>query len=134
LNKATGGELTVKSSAGAFLVNNEIGEIFVVTGEVFNNAKVPKNALQVKGLVYGPNGKVLVERTVKCGTILSNEQLAVFSKGAVEKSLNPPAGGSYGGQVLQPGKGIPFMIVFSNVPQGAVEYGVEVLGSSGASR
>ena len=134
LNKATGGELTVKNSEGSFLANNELGEFFVVKGEVFNNSKVPRNSPQVKGLVYGPKGKVLLEQTVKCGTILSNEQLAVFSKVAVEKSLNPPSGSSYGGQVLQPGKGIPFMIVFSNVPQGAEEFGVEVLGSPGASR
>jgi hypothetical protein len=75
-----------------------------------------------------------VEQTVKCGNILSNEQLVGFPKVAVEKSLNPPSGGSYGGQVLQPGKGIPFMIVFSNPPQGAEEFGVEVLGDPSASR
>lgn len=132
-DEKTGGQLTVKNIEGSFLVNNEIGEIFVVKGEVFNNAKIPRNALQVKGLVYGPKGKVLAEQTVNCGNILSNEQLMVFSMVAVEKSLNPSNGGSYASQVLQPGKGIPFIIVFRNVPQGAEEFGVEVLGAPGAS-
>jgi len=133
-DETTGGELTVNKIEGSFLVNNEIGEIFVVKGEVFNNTKTPRNALRVKGLVYGSKGKVLAEQTVNCGNILSNEQLMVFSMVAVEKSLNPSNGGSYGSQVLQPGKGIPFIIVFKNVPQGAVEFGVEVLGSPGASQ
>jgi predicted Zn finger-like uncharacterized protein len=133
-DEKTGGELTVKNFEGSYLVNNEIGEIFVVKGEVLNNSKTPRNALLVKGLVYGPKGKVLVEQTVNCGNVLSNEQLMVFSKVAVEKSLNPSIRGSYGNQVLQPGKGIPFIIVFKNVPQGAEEFGVEVLGAPGASR
>ena len=130
----TGSGLTVKNIEGSFLVNSEIGEIFVVKGEVFNNSTTPRNSLRVNGLVYGAKGKVLAEQTVNCGNILSNEQLMVFSEAAVEKSLNPSNVGSYGNQMLQPGKAIPFVIVFKNVQQGAEEFGVEVAGAPVATR
>jgi predicted Zn finger-like uncharacterized protein len=133
-DEKVGAELTVKSFEGSFHKNDEIGAIFVIRGEAFNNSRTPRNDLRVKGFIYGPKGEVLAEQTADCGIILSDDQLKVFSMAAVEKSLTPSSDGLYGNQMLQPGKGIPFLIVFRYVPQGAEEFGVEVLGTAGEPR
>lgn len=127
----TGGEIAIKDLEGTFLVNIDGGEIFVVRGEAFNNSKKPRTAVQVKGIIYGANGKMLAEKSVYCGNVLSNDQLVTFPMGTIEKSLNNnQISGSLDHQVVQSGKGIPFTIVFKNIPQGAGEFGAEILGST----
>jgi predicted Zn finger-like uncharacterized protein len=126
----TGSGIVIKDLEGAFLVNIDEGEIFVVRGEAFNNSKKPKTAVQVRGIIYGANGKMLVEKSVYCGNVLSNDQLVTFPMGTIEKSLNNQISGSLNHPVVQPGKGIPFTIVFKSIPQGAGEFGAEILGSA----
>jgi predicted Zn finger-like uncharacterized protein len=125
----TGGEIAIKDLEGAYLVNIDEGEIFVVRGEAFNNSKKPRTAVQVKGIIYGANGKMLAEKSVYCGNVLSNDQLVTFPIGTIEKSLNNQISSSLNHLVVQSGKGIPFTIVFKNIPQGAGEFGAEILGS-----
>jgi predicted Zn finger-like uncharacterized protein len=132
-NVDAGGEMEIKNLEGSFLVNNEAGEIFVVRGEAFNNSKKPRTAVRVKAVIYGANGKILAEKLAYCGNILSNDQLITFPMGTIEKSLDNQSGDSLNNLVVQPGKGIPFTIVFRNTPQGAGEFGAGILGSAVAA-
>ncbi len=43
-------------------------------------------------------------------------------------------GDSLSNLAVQPGKSIPFVVVFTNVPKEAVDFGVEVVGSTAAGQ
>ncbi len=127
------GGITVKNQQGAFLVNKEAGEIFIVNGEAINNFKEPRASIQVKATVLGPKGEALMQKTAYCGNPLSKEQLATLPMAKIEEAMASPFGDSLANLGVQPGKGIPFVIVFSGVPKNAGEFSVEVVGSTRAS-
>jgi predicted Zn finger-like uncharacterized protein len=128
------GSITVKNPQGAFMVNKEAGEIFVISGEAVNNFKVARASIQVKATVLGPKGEALVQKTAYCGNFLSREQLTTLPMAQIDEAMGSPFGDSLANLGVQPGKGIPFVIVFSGVPKNAGEFSVEVVGSTLASQ
>ena len=52
----------------------------------------------------------------------------------IETAMNNQFGDSLSNLGVQPGKGIPFVIVFANVPKDVAEFGVEIAGSTVASQ
>lgn len=134
LKIAEDGGITVKNPVGAFMTNQEAGEIFVVTGEAVNNFREPRAAIQVRATIMGPKGETLRQKTAYCGNALSNEQLATLPMAKIEGTMANQFGDSLANLGVQPGKGIPFVIVFSGVPKEAAEFGVEIVGSTVASQ
>jgi predicted Zn finger-like uncharacterized protein len=123
-----------RNTAAVFLNNKAAGEIFVINGEAFNKFAKPRASIQVKATVYGPKGEALLQKTAYCGNVLSKEQLMALPMAEIEKSMVNPFGDSLSNLSVQPGKGIPFVVVFPNVPKGASDFGIEVVGSTIASK
>jgi len=133
LGKKAGGLVEIRSLEGTFLANREAGEIFVLKGDVFNVSSKPLTTIQVRGKVFGPKGEILVQQTVFCGNILSGEQLALQPYSSMVKVLNNQFGETLANFEVQPGKGIPFVIVFKDVPMGAKDFGAEVVSPAGSN-
>jgi len=127
LGKRTGGLVEIRSLEGAFLANREAGEIFVIKGDAFNVSAKPLTTIQVKGKVFGPNGEVLLQQTVFCGNVLSGEQLALQPYSSMVKVMGNQFGETLANFQVLPGKGIPFVIVFRDVPGHAKDFGAEVV-------
>lgn len=125
--KKAGGLVEIRSLEGTFLANSDAGEIFVMKGDAFNVSSAPLTTIQVKGMVYGPNGEVLAQQTVFCGNVLSGEQLALQPYSSMVKVLGKQFGETLANFEVQPGKGVPFAIVFKDVPKEAKDFGVEVV-------
>lgn len=119
---------------GAYLVNAESGEVFVIRGEAVNNYRRPRAAIQVRGALLGPTGQVLVQKVAYCGNSLTNEQIATLPFARIEAAMANQFGDSLANLGVQPGKRIPFVIVIAGVPKEAVDYSVEVVGSTVASQ
>ncbi len=134
LESGEGGSITIKNPQGAFLVNREAGEIFVVSGEAVNNYKNPRASIQVKAAVLGPKGEKILQKTAYCGNLLSKEQLTTLPMSKIEEAMGSPFGDSLANLGVQPGKEIPFVVVFSGVPKNAGEFSVEVVGSTVATQ
>lgn len=128
------GNISVRGMTGVFMTNKEAGEIFVVTGEAVNGFKKPRASIQVRGLLYGPNGEVLMRRVAYGGNMLTQEQLKTLPLPKIEAAMNNQFGDSLSNLGVSPGKGIPFVIVFTKLPNNAVDYGVEVAGSTVAGK
>jgi uncharacterized protein DUF3426 len=124
----------VRNVTGVFLRNKEAGEIFVVKGEAVNSFKKPRASIQVKAVLYGANGQSLLNKTAYCGNNITNDQLNALPLARIEEAMNNQFGDSLANLGVQPGKAIPFVVVFSNVPKGAVDYGVQVAGSTVAAQ
>lgn len=128
------GKISIRNPLGAFMQNQEAGEIFVIRGEAVNDYRKPRASVQVKVTLYGAKGEPNLHKTAYCGNSLSKEQLATLPMAKIEAAMNNQFGDSLSNLGVQPGKGIPFVVVFAGVPKEAVEYGVEVVGSTVASQ
>jgi hypothetical protein len=128
------GNIAVRNQQGAFMVNREAGEIFVVTGEAINNYKEPRASIQVKASILGSKGEILIQKTAYCGNNFSREQLTTLSMDKMEEAMGSPFGDALSNLSVSPGKGIPFAIVFNNIPKNAGEFTVEVTGSTSATQ
>jgi predicted Zn finger-like uncharacterized protein len=135
MQAAEEGSITIKNPVGSFVVNKEGGgELFVINGEAVNSFKKPRATIHVKALLYGKNGAVLAQKSAYCGNKLSKEQLATMPMAKIEAAMNNQFGDSLSNLGVQPGKSIPFVLVFANVPKDVVEFSVEVAGSTVASQ
>lgn len=134
VNAAEEGSITTKNLVGSFITNKEAGELFIVSGEAVNGFKKPRATIQVKATLFGKNGAVVVQKSAYCGNQLTKAQLATLSMAKIEAAMNNQFGDSLSNLGVQPGKGIPFVIVFANVPRDVVEFGVEIAGSTVASQ
>ena len=128
------GSIIVRKPVGTFLVNKEAGEIFVVSGEAVNNFRKPRASIQVKAVIYGPKGEAMQQKVAYCGNPLSREQLESLPMDKIEAAMLNQFGDSLTNLGVQSGKAIPFVVVFTNVPKEAGEFGVEVAGSTVASQ
>jgi predicted Zn finger-like uncharacterized protein len=134
MDVAEEGGIAITNPTGAFMVNREAGEIFVVSGEAINNFKTPRASIQVKAIVLGQKGEALMQKTAYCGNALSKEQLTTLPMAKIEEAMGSPFGDSLANLGVQPGKSIPFVIVFNGVQKNASEFSVEVVGSTVASQ
>lgn len=123
-------EIAIKNLEGAFVRNNHGGDIFVIRGEAFNQSGKPSSSIRVQGHIYGAKGEVLLSGFAYFGKVLSNERLSVLSVNEVKSLSGNKAGNAPRNLIMQPGKKIPFQIVFMDVPVGAGEFGAEVVSST----
>ena len=128
------GGVAVRNPAAAFLNNKEAGEIFVVNGEAVNNFPKPRASIQVKVSLYGPKGEILRRKRPIAAIPSQGTQLVTLPSRELEKAMSNPFGDSLSNLAVQPGKAIPFVVVFTNVPKGAADFGIEVIGSTSASK
>ena len=126
--------ISIRNSSAKFVTNREAGELFVITGEAINNSNKMRASIQVKVVVFGSKGEVLVQRTAYCGNTLAEDQLTTFPMDKIEAAMNNQFGQSLANLGVEPGKTIPFMAVFKDLPLNAGEFGVEVVASTVASK
>jgi len=101
---------------GYYLESNSLNKIFVIEGEAVNQGKDSRSFIKVKGALLNSRGNKVQEREVYCGNILSEKDLKEMSRGAIEKSLSSQFGISFSNVNILPSKGVPFMIVFPDLP------------------
>jgi len=114
---------------GKFVENAKTGPLFVITGRVMNNYPNNRRSIKVTGKLF-TKGKVAVKtETVFCGNFLSDMELANSDLAAIKKRLMNRFGDKKSNVSVNPGRLIPFMVVFSNLPDNLDEFSIEVAGS-----
>lgn len=127
------GRISIRGVNAAFVKNGVAGELVVISGEAVNEFAGPRAAIQVKGMIYGPNGQVLASKNAFCGNPLTREQLASMPLDKIEAAMANQFGDSLDNLGVQPGKAIPFVIVIAKPPSSGKEFGVEPAGSTVAT-
>jgi predicted Zn finger-like uncharacterized protein len=127
------GRISIRGVNAAFVKNAVAGELVVISGEAVNEFAGPRAAIQVKGMIYGPNGQVLASKNAFCGNPLTREQLATMPLDKIEAAMANQFGDSLDNLGVQPGKAIPFVIVIAKPPASAKDFGVEPAGSTVAT-
>ena len=114
--------------------NSKSGPLFIIEGKLKNNYDHPRSYIKVTGKLYTDKKKVAKRKTVYAGNLLTSEKLASLDLLAIEKKLNNRFGTKRANVKLKKGRMVPFMIVFSNLPDDLDEFTVEVAGSKQAKR
>jgi hypothetical protein len=127
------GRILVRQVDAAFVKNKVAGDLLVISGEVVNEYNKPRAAIQVKGMVYGADGKVVVSKNVFCGNPLTPQQLATMPLDKLEAAMANQFGDSLSNMDVAPGKAVPFVIVMAKPDKTAKDYGVEPAGSTVAA-
>jgi len=121
--------IEIKGLDHDFVENREVGSLFVIRGQAINRFSEKRSSLQVKGELFDAKGGVLARQVVYCGNPFSNEELGALPFAKIEEGMGNQFGVALSNFEVPPGKGLPFVIVFSDVPADLVEYGVDVVGS-----
>jgi len=113
-----------------FVDNKSVGSLFVIKGKVRNDYPEPRNFIRVKGVLYLKNGKVAQNRIVYCGNMLSDAELESIDRLSIKKRLSNRFGDNKSNFRVPPGKDLPFMVVFYDIPPDLGEFSVEVVDSA----
>jgi TRAP-type C4-dicarboxylate transport system permease large subunit len=110
----------VRSVTGFYATNTVGGKLFVLAGEVMNRGKVVGKGILVRGSLLGGDSRVIAEKSVYAGTVLSQETLRHSDPAKIEEALSTRPGTE--GRILPPGEHLSFMIVFPGVPKGVSSF------------
>jgi len=112
---------------GRFISNDTAGELFIISGQITNPATIPYSHIQVKGTLI-TKGKVKAQTlTIFCGNSISEEILKTGNISDIQKQLLIKEGAHNSNINVKPGEVVPFMLVFSNLPDNLENFTVEVL-------
>ncbi len=111
-----------------FIENENAGRIFVVTGKVRNGYTVPCKMIRLQGKLF-TKGKVLAKtEQTSAGVMISDQELASQALTQLKQRLKTPPTQD-AGIVAKPGQALPFMVLFSDLPDDLDEFAVELVDS-----
>jgi len=113
-----------------FIDHPGAGRLCVVKGQVRNNYDHPRSAIRVTAKLYTKDKTLAKTATVYAGNVISNQELAGQDMAAIAARLKNSAGDNKMNVGVKPGRTIPFMAVFDQLPTNLDEYSVEVAGST----
>ncbi|MBW2572777.1 MAG: zinc-ribbon domain-containing protein [Deltaproteobacteria bacterium] len=112
-----------------FVTNEKTGKLFVITGRIKNGYSSSRRSIKIKGKLF-TKGKTLTKtETFFCGNVLSDMELSNMEFAAIKKRLSNSLGDNKSNTGVKPGQELPFMIVFSDLPDNLEEFAIEVAGS-----
>lgn len=127
------GQIGVRAVSAAFIENDKAGELLVISGEALNEYPKPRAALQVKVSLFDASGQSIATKIAYGGNPLTEEQLESLPLDKIEAAMANQFGDSLANMEVAPGKAIPFVVVLTNVPKGARDFGVQSAGSTVAT-
>jgi predicted Zn finger-like uncharacterized protein len=98
-------------------------DVFVITGKALNTAPVALHGIQVAAKLYNNTGRILDQKTIYCGNVISAKVLKDLTPAEVSilQKLSPPKK-----FVIEPGESSTFVIVFMDPPREAAEFTTQV--------
>lgn len=127
--KAPVGEIQVIDINSAFVDNAAHGKLLVITGNAVNAYSEPRSFLRVKGKLFSAGKKLVQTQDAYCGNVVSDLDLAGMDLLTIEKRLTNRLGEKQSNVKVAPGKAVPFMVVFADLPDDLEEFTVEPMSS-----
>ena len=123
-------KLTTYDINSKFVDNASVGKLFVVSGKVKNGYAENRGMITLEGKIFS-TGKVPVNtEKVYCGNVMSDLELANLEWDKIKERLFNRLGDNRSNVKVEPGQSIPFMVVFSGLPEDLEEFTIEVTGST----
>jgi predicted Zn finger-like uncharacterized protein len=115
-----------QSLNGRYVNNENTGKLFIITGKITNDSTIPLNHIEVEGTLIAAGGVVAKKKRVFCGNKIPEGQLSSLSVGAINRILQRKDGEQGANLDISAGESIPFMLVFSGLPEELENYTVTV--------
>ena len=109
--------------------NSTADRLVVIRGKVRNDYPEARNFIMVRGVVYSIDGKPIQRKTAYCGNTLSDSDLQTLDKATMDAKLRNKFGDERSNFRVPSGKVIPFVVVFSDLPEELGEFSVSVVSS-----
>ncbi|NOX35635.1 MAG: DUF3426 domain-containing protein [Deltaproteobacteria bacterium] len=123
-----------KSVNGRFVTNSTAGTLFVITGRVENPSNIALSHIEIRGALI-TKGKVKAKtKNAFCGNIITEEMLKTGNIADINKLLAVKAGNHNSNVNIKPGSNIPFMVVFSNLPEKLQNFTIKVINFEKAKK
>jgi pilus assembly protein FimV len=117
-----------------FIYNDKEGKLFLITGRVKNGYSDVRGFISITVKLYTKGKNLAQTETVFCGNILSDIELTNMIVGEIKKRLSNRLGDNKSNMQIKPGGELPFMLVFSNLPDDLDEFSIMVKSSSPVSQ
>jgi predicted Zn finger-like uncharacterized protein len=113
-----------------FIENAVAGNLFIIEGKVRNDYPAARSFIMIRGALYASDGTAVRQSSVFCGNTFTDSELQTADKAAIEQTLRNKFGDQRSNFQVGAGQVLPFMVVFSDLPQDFGEYSVQVVSSS----
>ncbi|MCG8643563.1 MAG: zinc-ribbon domain-containing protein [Desulfobacterales bacterium] len=115
-----------ESTEGRFVNNSNAGNLFVITGKVENPSNVDYKHIQIIGSLFiGGDVEVKTQKAYS-GNIITEEMLEKGHIADMNKLMGNKAGNHDTNLKIRPGGTIPFMLVFSDLPDKLENFRVRI--------
>ena len=115
-----------KSVNGRFVTNSTTGTLFVITGKVENPSNIAYKYIQISGALITKGKEEAKIKNVYCGNIIPEDMLKTGNIADINKILAVKTGNNNLNADIKPKASIPFMIVFSDLPEKLQNFTVKV--------
>jgi len=114
-----------------FLENTHVSQIFVIEGEVENLSAKPVSFVLVEGKLFNTTNRVAITQRCYVGNAMTRDELARLNITEIQNRMMNREGKSLANVKIPPGKRVPFMLVFHNLPElkALSDYSVEMISS-----
>lgn len=119
------------SLQGDWVQNQQAGRLYTIQGRVQNTYADARSYIRVTGRVFANGRKFQQAAKAYCGNLLTPEELATLSLADIQKRLSNRNGSNNSNVNVAPGKEVPFLVVFGDLPPEIElqEFAVEISGS-----
>ena len=128
------GEISVDNISSKFIDNTTHGKLFIITGTAKNEFSESRKYIKIQGSLFSAGKTLAKEVTVYGGNVLTDQDLSEMSLTDINQRLSNRFGDKKSNFDVKPGKSIPFMVVFSDLPESLEEFTIEVSGSFPATK
>jgi len=115
-----------KSVNGRFVTNSTAGTLFVITGRVDNPSNTAYSHIEIRGALIAKNKEEAKTKNAFCGNIITEEMLKTGNISDINKLLATKKGKHNTNVNVKPKASIPFMVVFSDLPEKLQNFTVKV--------
>jgi len=117
-----------KSVNGRFVTNATAGTLFVITGRVENPSNTAYSHIEIRGALITKNKEEAKIKNVFCGNIITEDMLKTGNISDINALLMLKQGAHNINVNVAPGASVPFMVVFSDLPEKLQNFTVKIAG------
>jgi len=116
-----------KSVNGRFVTNAAGGTLFIITGRIDNPSNVAYSHIYIQGTLITKGKEEAKTKNAYCGNIIPEDMLKTGKIADINKILAVKTGNNNLNTNIKPKSDIPFMIVFSDLPEQLQNFTVKVI-------
>jgi predicted Zn finger-like uncharacterized protein len=111
-----------------FMTNTTVGTLLIITGQVDNRTKETFNYIEIETTLTTGEEQTSLTKKGFCGNIISDEMLRNGDIAEIEQLMMVREGQNDTNMNIKPDSSVPFMVIFSELPDKPQNYYIKVIG------